>query len=124
MLLRLISWPYTKKHLVRSLLTTLGIILGVAVFVGMHTAGRGVLIAFRQTVGKIAGSTQLQVTAGDAGFAEEILERVQSVPEVRAASPVVEASVDSGLAGQGNLLIFAVDMTGDRALREIGRAHV
>ena len=118
MLLQLISWPYTKKHLVRSLLTTLGIILGVAVFVGMHTASRSVLIAFRQTVGKIAGSTQLQVTAGDAGFAEEVLERVQAVPEVRAASPVVEASVETGLAGQGSLLIFAVDMTGDRALRD------
>ena len=32
-LLRLISWPYLRKHAVRSLLTVIGIVLGVAVFV-------------------------------------------------------------------------------------------
>ena len=37
-LLRLISWPYFRKHVLRTLLTTAGIVLGVAVFVGMHTA--------------------------------------------------------------------------------------
>ena len=47
-LLRLISWPYARKHLLRWLLTTAGIILGVGVFVGMHTANQsvsGIMIA-------------------------------------------------------------------------------
>jgi hypothetical protein len=51
-LLRLISWPYARKHLLRSLLTTAGIVLGVAVFVGMHTANQTVLAAFRQTTSR------------------------------------------------------------------------
>ena len=38
MLLRLISWPYFRKHVLRTMLTIAGIVLGVAVFVGMHTA--------------------------------------------------------------------------------------
>ena len=67
-LLRLISWPYVRKHLLRWLLTTAGIVLGVAVFVGMHTANQIVLHAFHQTVDRIAGTTQLQVTAGETGF--------------------------------------------------------
>ena len=37
-LLRLISWPYIRKHLLRSILTTAGIVLGVALLVGMQTA--------------------------------------------------------------------------------------
>ena len=37
-LLRLISWPYFRKHVLRTALTTAGIVLGVAVFVGIHTA--------------------------------------------------------------------------------------
>lgn len=41
-LLRLISWPYVRKHLVRWLLTIVGIVLGVAVYVGMHTANQAV----------------------------------------------------------------------------------
>ena len=89
-LLRLISLPYVRKHFLRSVLTMTGIVLGVAVFVGMHTANRSVLAAFNRTVDRIAGATQLQVTAGD-GFPEEALERVQSVPGVRVAVPVIEA---------------------------------
>jgi putative ABC transport system permease protein len=115
-LLRLISWPYVRKHLLRSVLTTAGIVLGVALLVGMQTANQSVLQSFNQTVDRIAGKAQLQVSAGDSGFAEEVLERVEALPEVRAAAPVIEASVDAN--GQGKLLILAVDMTGDRSLRD------
>src|SRR5580700_8386678 len=114
MLLRLISWPYARKHLLRSLLTMAGIVLGVAVFVGMHTANQSVLAAFHQTIDRIAGSTQLQISAGEPGFPEEALEKVQSVAEVRAAAPVIEATVQ--FAGR-NVLILGVDMLGDRSLR-------
>src|SRR5436190_12856907 len=117
-LLRLISWPYFRKHLLRSLLTTAGIILGVALLVAMRTANQSVLSSFNQTVERIAGKAQLQVLSGDTGFPEEVLERVQSVSEVRAAAPVIEASVDTRLKGEGRLLILAVDFTGDRSLRD------
>ncbi len=117
-LLRLISWPYFRRHILRTLLTTAGIVLGVAVFVGMHTANQSVLFAFSSTVDRIAGKTELQVTAGEAGFSEDVLDRVQSASAVRVAVPVIEAVVDSGVKGQGTLLILGVDMTGDRSLRD------
>jgi putative ABC transport system permease protein len=117
-LLRLISWPYFRKHVLRTMLTMAGIVLGVAVFVGMHTANQSVLFAFSRTVDRIAGKTEIQVTAGEAGFEEDILEKVQSVPSVRVAVPVIEAVVDTRMAGEGSLLVLAVDMTGDRSLRD------
>jgi putative ABC transport system permease protein len=117
-LLRLLSWPYLRKHVLRWSLTVAGIALGVAVFVAMRAANESVLAAFDRTVDRIAGATQLQVWAGDFGFDEAVLDRVQSLREVRAAAPVIEASVDTGLPGQGNLLILGVDMTGDRSLRD------
>jgi putative ABC transport system permease protein len=113
-LLRLISWPYARKHLLRCLLTVAGIVLGVAVFVGMHTANQSVLGAFQETINRIAGSTQLQISAGEAGFDEDILDKVRDVHEVRAAAPVIEASVS---AAGSNLLLLGVDMLGDRSLR-------
>ncbi len=117
-LLKLISWPYVRQHLPRWLLTIAGIVLGVAVFVGIHTANQSVVYAFRQTVDRIAGSTQLQISAGETGFDENVLDRVQAVPEVRVAVPVIEAVVSTDVRGQGNLLILGVDMTGDRSLRD------
>ncbi|MBL8239642.1 MAG: ABC transporter permease [Bryobacterales bacterium] len=117
-LLKLISWQYVRKHLLRTMLTMAGIVLGVAVFVGMHTANQSVLSAFNKTVDRIAGATQLQITAGESGFDEEVLERVQSNPNVRVAVPVIEAVVNLNLKTQSNILVLAVDMTGDRSLRE------
>jgi putative ABC transport system permease protein len=117
-LLRLISWPYTRRHLARTILTTAGIVLGVGVFLGMHTANQSVLFALHQTVDRVAGATQLQVTAGESGFEEEVLERIQARPEVRVAVPVIEAVVETGLPGRGSIMILAVDMTGDRSLRD------
>ena len=117
-LLRLISWPYFRKHVLRTLLTVAGIVLGVAVFVGMHTANQTVLDGFSRTVDRIAGKTEIQITAGETGFDEEILEKVQAASTVAVAVPVIEAVVDSNLQGQGNLLVLGVDMTGDRTLRD------
>src|SRR5262245_14531765 len=117
-LLKLISWPYIRKHMLRSVLTCAGIVLGVAVFVGMHTANQTVLLAFTRTVDRIAGKTELQVTAGEAGFNEDVLEKIQSAATVRVAVPVIEALVDSNIKGQGSLLVLGVDMTGDRSLRD------
>lgn len=117
-LLRLLSLPYVRKHKLRTGLTIAGIALGVVVFVAMRTANDSVLYGFQQTVNRIAGKAQLQITSGESGFPEEILEKTQSLPEVDIAVPVIEANVSTGLKGQGNLLVLAVDMTGDRSLRE------
>src|SRR5262249_7690281 len=117
-LLRLISWPYFRRHVLRTALTAAGIVLGVAVFVGMHTANQSVLFAFSHTVDRIAGKTELQVTAGETGFDEEVLDTVQGASTVRVAVPVIEAVVDSRVKGEGNLLVLGIDMTGDRSLRD------
>ena len=117
-LLRLITWPYVRRHRLRTILTTVGIVLGVAVFVGMHTANQSVLFAFYKTIDRIAGKAELQITSGEGGFPETVLDQVQAMPEVRVAVPVIEAPVDTNLKGEGNLLILAVDMTGDRSLRD------
>ena len=117
-LLPLISWPYVRRHVLRTALTVAGIVLGVAVFVAMHTANQSVLSAFSQTIDRIAGLTELQVTAGEAGFPEEVLETVQSAKSVRIAVPVIEAVAEAELPGLGTLLVLGIDMTGDRSLRE------
>ncbi|MGE5648151.1 MAG: ABC transporter permease [Acidobacteriota bacterium] len=117
-LLRLLSWPYLRKHVLRWTFTIAGIVLGVAVLVATRSANQSVLASFNQTVDRIAGKTQLQVWAGDFGFDEDVLERVQAVPEVRVAVPVIQAALDTGLKGEGSLLILGTDMTGDRSLRD------
>jgi len=116
--LQIITWPYVRKHVLRTVLTVMGIVLGVAVFVGVNSANKNVLLAFSQTVDRIAGKTELQVTAGETGFPEEVLEQVQSAPSVLVAAPVIEAVLSTNIRGEGSLLVLGVDMTGDRSLRD------
>jgi putative ABC transport system permease protein len=117
-LFRLLSWPYLRRHVLRWTLTIAGIVLGVGVFVAMNTVNRSVQAAFNDTVHRIAGETQLQVTSGEFGFDESILERVQNVAEVGVAVPVIEATAETGIANEGTLLILGVDMTGDQNMRD------
>jgi putative ABC transport system permease protein len=117
-LFRLLSLPYLPRHVLRWTLTVAGIVLGVAVYVAMNTVNASVQGAFNDTVQHIAGATQLQVTSGEFGFDESILERVQAVPEVGIAVPAIEATVETGLPGEGSMLILGIDMTGDSSLRD------
>lgn len=114
----LFTVPYIRKHKFRTLLTLAGIVIGVALFTGMHGANRSVSRAFQHTVDRIAGKAKLQVSAGETGFPEEVLEMVRATHGVSAAAPVIEAVLQTGLSGEGNLLVLGVDMTGDRSLRD------
>jgi putative ABC transport system permease protein len=92
----------------------------VAVFVGMHTANQSALSAFSRTVDRIAGKTELEVTAGEPGFDEGILERVQGAATVRGRAGDRgdrRHQTDRGRR-PGNLLVLGIDMTGDRSLRD------
>ena len=117
-LLRLISWPYFRKHVLRTLLTTAGIVLGVAVFVGMHTANQSVLSAFSQTIDRIAGKTELQVTAGETGFGEDVLDESRRRHGARRRARHRGGRRFASCQAQGNLLVLGIDMTGDRSLRD------
>jgi len=117
-LVRLLTVPYVRRHRLRCLLTVAGVALGVAVFIAMHGANRAALSGFSDTVTRIAGRAALQVTAGEAGMDEAVLDRVRDVREVAAAAPVIEAVADTGLTGESNLLILAVDMIGDSSVRD------
>lgn len=117
-LLRRVSLPYARRHLGLTILTAAGVALGVAVFVAIQTASSSLKIALRDTLDRVAGKAQLQVTSGEVGFPEEILEKVRATPGVRAAAPVVEAIVRSEKASEGNILVLGVDLTGDRRLRD------
>jgi putative ABC transport system permease protein len=117
-LLLRISIPEFRKHLLRNVLTTVGIILGVAIFAAMRSANSSLKESLRDTIDQIAGKAVLQVTAGQAGVPESVADDVRSVTGVRAAAPVIEAVVRTTDASQGNILILGVDLAGDRSMRD------
>jgi putative ABC transport system permease protein len=107
-----------RTHRLRVAMTTLGIALGVAVFFAIRTANAALLDSLTLTVERLAGKSTLQVSAGEAGFPEEVLDTVRATPGVQLAEPVIEVIVHTAFQDEGNLMVLGVDTTGDQQLRQ------
>jgi putative ABC transport system permease protein len=114
----LITFKQWRAHKLRVALTTLGIALGVAVFFAIRTGNATLLDSLRSTVEKLAGKATLQISAGESGFSEKVLDTVRATPGVQLAEPVIETLVQTSFADEGALLILGVDTTGDQQLRD------
>src|SRR4051794_10286673 len=126
----------TLRHLFheggRTLLTLLGVALGVAVFVSIRLANHSAMAAFSQTVDAVAGKANLQVVGDSGGFDERVFPRIRETPGVTAAAPVVQvyALADIGAApklsrnlgrGEGGytetLLVLGIDLFSERPFK-------
>jgi len=114
----LITFKQWRAHRLRVALTTLGIALGVAVFFAIRTGNATLLDSLRATVEKLAGKATLQISAGESGFSEKVLDTVRATPGVQLAEPVIETMVQTSFADEGTLLVLGVDTTGDQQLRD------
>lgn len=117
-LLRGVSLPYFRKHWVITLLTVAGVALGTGVYIAIELSAASLKVSLRQTVDRVAGKTQLEISAGEAGFPEEVVDRVRAVGEVRAAQPVIEVIARPSGMDESSIMVLGVDFLGDRSLRD------
>jgi putative ABC transport system permease protein len=93
---------FTLRHLAgeapRTILTLIGVALGVGMFVSIRLASTSALASFSDTVDAVAGTANLQITSDTDGFDERVYLTARSAEGVRAASPVIEQYV-AGRAG-------------------------
>lgn len=115
----LLRW-ITGRHLGRewgtTALATLGVALGVAVYVSIRLANHSAMESFRATVDTVTGTANLQLAAGAEGLDERLFPLVRKVPGVVAAAPVVQALAPvaecaGAPPGRGEaLLVLGVDL--------------
>src|SRR5512146_3395504 len=77
----------------RSLLTIVGVALGVLASVAITAANVEVLRAFERAVLTVAGPATLEIVGHDMGIDETVITAVRTVPGVVRAAPVVEESI-------------------------------
>ncbi len=118
----------------RTLLTTSGVILGVAVILAISATNASTLAALIDVFSQASGKAHLTITHSDAGaqgFPEAALERISAVGGVAALVPVVQgrasladeaspAQMEFSMLGAsaGGLLIYAVDPARDQLARD------
>lgn len=106
-----------SRHRTRLVLTIAAVALGVGVFFAIQTANVALVSSLAQTVEQLAGRATLQVTTGESGLPESVLDQVRATPGVAVAEPIIEVIAHTAYADEGNLLILGIDSTGDQQLR-------
>ncbi|MBC7946192.1 MAG: FtsX-like permease family protein, partial [Burkholderiales bacterium] len=96
----------------RALLSVIGIALGVALGVAIDAINRSALAEFSRAARVLSGDADVEISGGG-GFAEAVYPLIARLPQVAAASPVVEAEVRlvHGASGENgaNLRIIGID---------------
>ena len=116
-LLRWLSLRHWLGHPVRTLLTVLGVSLGVAVGLSVRLISGEILQSHRRSLEHIAGKAELTVRAGDAGMERELADRIAEVDGVGPVDPVLEKVLLE--PDRGPLLLLGIDFLGDDALRNL-----
>ncbi|HEY1268953.1 MAG TPA: FtsX-like permease family protein [Candidatus Binatia bacterium] len=117
-LLRLVSWRHAKRHRLRTLLTFLGIVLGVAVIVAIALVNRTLTGSFQRTIDLIAGKAVLQVENGESGFPEALYPTIRDTPGVADAAPSVNGFLPLVDRKGEKLYVYGVDFLADSSVRE------
>ncbi len=115
-LLRFVALRRLRHERLRTLITLLGIALGVGIVLAIELANRATTRSVEVMVDQIAGEARLSVRGDEAGFSESVLGLVAGSPGVSAALPVIEASARD--LGTGlTVLVLGVDLLTDTGAR-------
>ena len=107
-----------KERPSRMMLSTFGIILGVAAILGIGITNQNALDAVRLLFENTAGKTDLIIVSADAeegGFSEQILQQIERMTEIEYAAPslqIITALVDSGSSEPMAMSFFGIDAGG------------
>ena len=116
-LLRHISLKHVRLQKTQLLLAVSGICLGVAAMVSIDIVNKSVLQSFAESIDHITGRAALEITGAESGFPEKLLERVQNVPGVEYAVPVIETSANLSGGRDRTIMILGVDVLQDYKIR-------
>lgn len=116
-LLRFVSFRHVFESPLRSLLTLVGVAVGVATLVGIAAINRSVMDAFRSTIDTVAGKADLTVAAETSGFPEELLETVRGVPGVLHAAGGLSVVAPVKDSPGESLYLMGVDLLDDGFFR-------
>ena len=93
----------------RAVLSVAGIALGVALAFGVQLVNRAAVDELAAAVRAVAGSADLELRGGRAGFPEALYARIARLPGVALASPAVD--LRAGVAGtQRTLRVLGIDV--------------
>ncbi len=118
-LFRYFSLRYLILHPFRSLLTALGVALGISLFLSIRLLNDATLRSLDQNIESMTGKSDLTITSDGMGFEEAVLEKVKGLASVKAAIPLIlnYAYVDDSPEALP-MVFLGIDMLKDTSIRD------
>jgi putative ABC transport system permease protein len=109
---RALVWGHIRANRLRTAVTVLAVALGVAIALSVDLANTTAVASFASSVNIISNHVNLQVLGVGRGFDERTILRVQNVPGVLYANPVIEDALTVGErhVSQEVLRVLGVDL--------------
>ena len=117
-LLRRISMKHIKHQKVRTAIALFGIALGVSSMTSIDIVNTSVIRSLEDSINRITGRAVLQVSGAESGFSEAMLERVQKIPGVEYAVPVIETNASLASGSERSFVVLGVDVLQDSNIRD------
>jgi len=117
-LLRHISLKHIRLQKAQLAMAIAGICLGVAAMVAIDLVNISVLKSFEDSINHATGRASLQITGAESGFPEEMLDRIQNLPGIEYAVPVIETNASLAGGQERSIMILGVDVLQDHQIRD------
>ncbi len=117
-LLRRVSLKHIRHQKARTIIAIFGIALGVASMTSIDIVNSSVIRSLEDSINRITGRAVLQVTGAESGFPESLLERVQAVPGVEYAVPMIETNANLAAGSERSFVVLGVDVLQDNKVRD------
>jgi len=111
-LLRALSLPNLRAHRTRTLVTIVGVALGVAAFVGIADVNRSVIASFEESLRTIAGEAEIEIDPLGGSLPEDDVARAADVPDVAAAAGMLETFLPLADDPTESVYVLGIDFLG------------
>ncbi|HEY6011278.1 MAG TPA: FtsX-like permease family protein, partial [Nitrospirota bacterium] len=92
--------------------------MGVASMTSIDIVNSSVVRSLEDSINRITGRAVLQITGAESGFPESMLERIQKVPGVEYAVPVIETNASLATGSERSFVVLGVDVLQDTNVRD------
>jgi putative ABC transport system permease protein len=113
-----ISLRHFTAHKLRTFLTVLGVALGISATIGMWLVEGTASRIFEHIVDGLQGKAQLEVSNGQSGIAEDLLDPIKALPGVEVATGAVRGFVPVATLKGERLFVFGVDLLADSKVHQ------
>lgn len=118
-LFKYIGLRHLQLKPLRNILTLLGVAFGISLYVAIDIINHSTKNSLRESIEAVSGKAKLSISAGQAGFDEDVLEKARVVQGVKAAVPMLEARAffEGATESSDGLYILGIDLLQEQSVR-------